>query len=214
MPKIDRRIRHGGSGTRLYKIWAEMWSRCRNPNRDCWPRYGGRGIKVCQRWRDFAKFREDMGEPPLGATLDRKDGDGPYSPANCRWASRKEQRINQRRTNLVTLAGRTQCLSDWAKELGLSIRALRMRLARGWAEDRILETKPLPLGFSRCLAQPGRRFRDLIVLRDGPRQAGRSTWVCRCVCGTERPFSSRDLRLGKIKSCGCVRPGGKRSRYE
>jgi len=88
---------HSYPPTRTYESWAAMIQRCTNPKHVDWHRYGGRGIKVCKRWMTFANFLADMGERGDGLTLDRIDPDGDYKPSNCRWASWKEQRINQRR---------------------------------------------------------------------------------------------------------------------
>lgn len=82
----------------LRQTYDNMLRRCRNPNDPDYQHYGGRGITVCERWRDdFWNFVEDMGERPDGRTLDRIDNDGHYNPANCRWSTHKEQ-VHNRRT--------------------------------------------------------------------------------------------------------------------
>lgn len=86
-----------GFQTTEYNTWASMLSRCRNPNNSDWKNYGGRGIRVCEHWNEFANFFKDMGfKPSPELTIERKNNDGNYEPSNCCWATRKEQRRNQR----------------------------------------------------------------------------------------------------------------------
>lgn len=91
-----------------------MRDRCRNPKNWAWPHYGGRGIRVCERWNDFAVFAVEMGERQPGATLERRDNDGDYEPGNCLWATRKEQMRNQRVTRRVVIEGREYIAADLA----------------------------------------------------------------------------------------------------
>lgn len=92
-----RRTTHGQTYSPTWWSWAGMHARCRNSKRK---NYGGRGITVCERWRSFQNFFDDMGERPPGMTLDRKDNDKGYEPSNCRWATPLEQAANQRRRTL------------------------------------------------------------------------------------------------------------------
>lgn len=131
------RIRHGHSpaGAKAspeYNVWNNMKGRCTRPNHPEWPRYGGRGIKVCDRWLEsFANFFADMGERPSPAhSIDRIDNDGNYEPGNCRWATGDVQNRNNRRTRLLTLNGVTKCMKDWCAEYGVPARTLKYRMEK------------------------------------------------------------------------------------
>jgi len=101
---------HGRTPT--YRSWQAMRSRCHSLTDPAYARYGGRGIVVCARWSEsFEAFLADMGERPAGTTLDRIDNDGPYSPENCRWATRTEQGRNRRTNRLLTFNGATKTIA-------------------------------------------------------------------------------------------------------
>lgn len=97
---VARNTKHGkatrSEKSRLYKAWVGMRARCRNANHAMFANYGGRGISVCARWDDFAVFCSDVGERPLGHSLDRINNDGNYEPGNVRWATAKQQANNRR----------------------------------------------------------------------------------------------------------------------
>lgn len=136
-------ILHGLSKTKAHRIWRKMLERCRNPRASCYHRYGGRGIRVCDRWLEFKAFYEDMGDPPDGFSIDRIDNDGPYSPENCRWATDLEQAANKSTTKKVTRDGRTLTLREWCEELGLPVATIRRRVELGWPEsDWLLPLRP------------------------------------------------------------------------
>lgn len=132
--------KHGQTGTRTHRIWQLMKSRCSNSNLPDYKHYGGRGIKVCERWQTFENFLSDMGEAPAGLSIDRIKNDKGYEPGNCRWATAKQQANNLRRNVRLTLRGRTQTISEWADELGVSASLLRWRYDEGWNDRRILTT--------------------------------------------------------------------------
>ena len=103
-----------------YTIWMGMKRRCTLKTELAWKNYGGRGIKVCDRWLSFENFYADMGPRPDGMSLDRINNDGNYEPSNCRWADRASQRRNSRRVHTVVVNGVSNCLTDWAALIGVA----------------------------------------------------------------------------------------------
>ena len=109
-----------------------MITRCTNPSFIGWDRYGGRGIKVCERWQKFENFLADMGERPDGTTLDRyPSNDGNYEPGNCRWATDLDQRANASNSINLTYDGMTLTLTQWAERLSIKRDTLLARYTRG-----------------------------------------------------------------------------------
>ena len=141
-----------GKTTPEYHSWQAMKTRCKNPKSRCFKDYGGRGIKVCDRWdRSFVDFLSDMGPRPPGTSLDRIDLSLGYEPGNCRWATSKQQASNRSDNVFLIHDGQRMCLAEWSTKTGLKSDAIAARLRRGWSVDRAL-TEPLlrkPRGYYR-----------------------------------------------------------------
>lgn len=142
----ERFTQHGHNTRRgqspTYKVWHGMKQRCGNPKDQNWRYYGGRGIAVCARWHEFTNFLADMGERPIGMTLDRINGDGNYEPGNCRWATMKEQCNNWSGggNTHVNYKGGDYTLQELSDKLGLNRYTLRRRIFdMKWPEERWAE---------------------------------------------------------------------------
>lgn len=134
---------HGMSSSRIYKIWLSMRKRCYYPAQKYYENYGGRGIKVCDRWLEkgtgFQNFLADMGKPPTeDHEIDRKDNGGDYTPENCQWITRKDNCRNRRSNKMITFMGQTACLAEWAERLGIKQGTLGARLRNGWPLEEAL----------------------------------------------------------------------------
>jgi hypothetical protein len=136
-----KKHRHGLRHHPLYSRWLMMWQRCTNPNQARFKDYGAKGITVCERWKNFAYFLEDMGDPPLGSSIERIDNSKGYSPENCIWANQKVQMRNTCRTRFIEFNGKKQCITDWAIELGITESSLRERLAKWTIEKSLTQSK-------------------------------------------------------------------------
>ena len=114
---------------KIYMAWSNMKSRCYNPKATKYKDWGGRGIKVCDKWQKFSEFLKDMGPSYYdGLQLDRINNDGDYTPSNCRWVSRKNQSRNRRTSKFITLNGETKTLDEWTEISGLKPSTVRQRL--------------------------------------------------------------------------------------
>lgn len=140
--RAQQLLRHGETGTRLYRIWSGMKRRCDLPTVKCYDDYGGRGIRVCEEWADSYEafrdwslangYRDDL-------TIDRwPDTNGNYEPDNCRWGTAKEQARNRRTSRLLTVNGFTKTLAEWSELSGIPYRTIWDKLERGIAPEVIL----------------------------------------------------------------------------
>jgi hypothetical protein len=142
---------HGGSRSRLYRIWQKMRARCENPKDKTWLLYGARGISVCAEWRDFAPFQKwalANGYSP-SLSIDRIDNSLGYSPRNCRWATNTQQIRNRRNTRRVTYLGESMALADACEKSGKPFNLVRGRLAKGWSFDRAISEPKMTRGPAR-----------------------------------------------------------------
>ena len=132
---------HGMRMTPEYQIWFSMKSRCLNKNNPEYHNYGGRGISVCQRWRSFVKFLEDMnGRSSNDLSIDRIDVNGNYEPGNCRWATAEEQANNKRNNVKLTFYGKTMTLVQWSRISLVRQGTILYRIRSGWSEKRAVWT--------------------------------------------------------------------------
>jgi hypothetical protein len=128
-------LTHGMKGTRTYRLWCAMKTRCNRVNQD----YSCMGITYDKRWDSFENFYFDMGEVPDGMSLDRIDVNGNYEKSNCQWATKEQQANNTRANVFIEYNGKRQTLAQWAKELNMNYDKLRSRIVRyKWSLDRAL----------------------------------------------------------------------------
>lgn len=137
---------HGMSHSRLYHIWNTMKQRCSNPKAISFPRYGNRGISVCEDWdKSFESFRDWAMANGYSdhLTIDRIDNDGNYEPSNCRWVTNKEQQNHTSYTRLFSYDGETLSIMQWAEKTGIHPNMLYKRINRGWNIEKAIKTKSL-----------------------------------------------------------------------
>jgi hypothetical protein len=142
-----RKTKHGqakkGNNTKEYQTWAGMIRRCYNSAEENYDRYGGRGIKVCDAWREsFETFFKDVGPcPGPEYSIDRfPDNNGNYEPGNVRWATTKQQSRNTRRNRLITHDGHTRTVVEWSEITGIQRQTIIARIEAGWSPEKALTT--------------------------------------------------------------------------
>ena len=135
-------LKHGQRHTKLYEVWLAMKQRCHNPKSKAYRLYGAEGKVVCEEWQEFKPFYDwSIGNGYReGLTIERIDGTKGYSPANCKWATAKEQANNTRRNHYITYNNETCTMAEWANIKGLTYSTLKHRIERGWEIEKALET--------------------------------------------------------------------------
>jgi hypothetical protein len=205
MPSQDTTTRrkthkHGRSRSTEYCIWRGMLRRCYGTTSRAYRFYGARGVTVCDSWReDFRNFFADMGErPSLEYTLDRINTYGPYSPENCRWATRKQQANNTRANAIITFNGKTMSVTQWAETVGISPITLSNRLKRGWSIARAM---------SGAAHSAPRKVREFQLLLPRYCWCGKRV-VARDLCGMHyaRGREAGTLAIGSGRVCACGKP--------
>lgn len=132
----------GGTESRTHNSWRLMLARCYDPKNNSFPDYGGRGVTVCDRWKTFENFVEDMAECPPGKTIDRENNAGNYSKENCRWATKLQQANNTRRNRRILVNGETKTLAQWSRDSGINAMTIKNRLNAGWSPERSVQQSP------------------------------------------------------------------------
>ncbi len=139
---VSASFKHGLKGTSVYSSWNAMITRCTNPNRKNWKDYGGRGITVCESWRDFENFYNDMGDPPLSDySLERVNNNLGYFKENVVWSDRHKQSRNKRSTRYIVFNGERRSLVEWSEIKGISAKTIAARIdVYGWTIEAALTT--------------------------------------------------------------------------
>ena len=156
---LKNATKHGKSQTAEYRVWQDMKARCYNKTKNNYSSYGGRGITVCDRWRDsFENFIKDVGiRPSEKHSLERVNNDGNYEPSNVRWATGIEQSNNTRSNRVIVYKNKKMTVAQAAREFGIDHELLRSRLKRGWSPTKAIEFRKLSPR-EKCLKQVQREI--------------------------------------------------------
>lgn len=192
--------------TRLLKTFAHMKARCYDTNDKRYEDWGGRGIKICDKWlkdrEEFVNWSLNNGYE-IGLTIDRIDNDGNYCPENCRWVSISENNQNRRSSKYFTINGITKNLQQWCDEYDISRSMVNKRLSMGWNIEKALKTPKRERDTKSII---GNRYGRLIVVSASNKERNRLTlWNCKCDCGNMVLVDKTKLESGHTLSCGCLR---------
>jgi hypothetical protein len=139
-------LKHGANRchqrTPEYRAWSHMIERCTNPKSKGFINYGGRGITICDKWRNnFEAFFSNMGPRPYPEyTIERINNNGNYEPGNCKWATRQEQSENRRNVKKIELQGINRTISEWSRIFGINDETVRRRIKKGWIPKQAIIT--------------------------------------------------------------------------
>lgn len=187
---------------KLYETWLNIKARCFNLNNPRFSNYGGRGIIVCDEWKnDFLSFKNWALHNGFSnvLTLDRIDVNGNYEPGNCRWISNKQQQNNRRDNIFLTYNSKTQTLAEWSEEIGIPYKTLQGRLNKGMSIEMALTTPIKP----KIRDLKGKKFGRLLVVSLAYTNP-KAYWNCVCDCGSKKIVKGDSLVSGMTKSCGCI----------
>ncbi len=201
LPFLTRRkYQAADSYSKEYAAWYHMLNRCYNNACEAWTNYGGRGIKVCDRWLGddgFENFFEDMkSSPSPNHSLDRIDNSLGYSPDNCRWATNREQSRNRRTTKLITIGEETKSMVEWCEVYDIQYSLVKDRIQDGWEPLKAFTTPK-----KRTYLNVGDKFNSWTIIS---KVDGANKYNCRCQCGNEAVVAVFDLlhdKSTKCKSC-------------
>lgn len=195
-------FKHGYYKQRIYCTWLNMKQRCYYVKGKSFKNYGGRGITVCEAWKNnFIAFLDWSLANGYNdnLTLDRKDVNGNYEPENCRWITNQKQQLNRRNNHNLTYQEVTKTLSEWSKETGLAQKTIENRLKSGWDIHETL-FKPIQAKYKDLT---GKKFGRIQILSFNSIHNG-TYWNCICDCGNAKIIKGSSLVSGLTKSCGCI----------
>lgn len=201
-------IKHGMARTNIYRIWSRMIERCHNEKNKNYFNYGGRGITVCEEWRQsFINFYKDMGDRPPSMSLDRIDNNKGYSRENCRWATPEQQMANTRAANLIEYNGETLPIAQWARKLGVSRNRIRTRLKIGMSVEQALTMPKLDSWHNRepVLKTHCKWGHEFTQENTTIKKSGRRCKICRREDGAKRNrMKTEARRLKKANKCHAI----------